>query len=156
RTQLPGMRLQVLVGSVDFAVNAVATGEADIAASFNAPEVRQVRAVHAVPYRLGAIVPPGHKLAARAAVTLDDCVPYPVVLPDETLFGRSTIGMALQAGGPRFRIAAICNRYSALVAMLRKGLGIGFLTRIDVARELRARELRWIPLRDPRVPVPVL
>jgi DNA-binding transcriptional LysR family regulator len=156
RAQLPGMRVQVLVGSVDFTINALATGEADIAVSFNAPEVRQVRAVHAVPYRLGAAVPPDHKLAGRGAVTLDDCVPYAVVLPDETLFGRSTIGMALQAGGPRFRIAAICNRYSALVAMVRNGFGIGFLTRLDVGRELHSRELRWVPLRDPRVPMPVL
>jgi len=156
REQLPGMRVQVLVGSIDFVVNAVATAEADIAVSFNAPEVRQVRTVHAVPYRLGAVVPPDHKLATRPAVDLDDCARYPVVLPDETLFGRSTIGMALQAGGPRFRIAAICSRYAALVAMIRNGIGIGFLTRIDVARELRQHELKFVPLRDQRVPVPIL
>jgi DNA-binding transcriptional LysR family regulator len=109
-----------------------------------------------VPFRLGAVMPPDHKLAGRGTVALADCVAYPVVLPDATLLGRSTIGMALQAGGPRFRIAAICNRYSALVAMVRNGFGIGFLTRLDVARELRTRELRFVPLRDSRVPAPVL
>lgn len=160
RAALPAMRVRLRVGTTDDVVGAVAGAEAEIGLALNAPEVRELRINHAVPLPIGAVVTPGHPLAARKAVRLDDCAPYPAILPDESLFGRSSIGMALTQGEADVKqaVAAYCNRYGAIMAMVRAGLGIGFLTRLDIGPEIapRGAGLSFVPLHDARVSSSIL
>lgn len=78
------------------------------------------------------VVPPGYPLAARKTVRLAECLRDPLILPEEGLVARSAIRAKLDAAR-QYQTVATSNRIAATKSMLRKDLGISFLTRLDVA-----------------------
>jgi DNA-binding transcriptional LysR family regulator len=115
---------------------------------YQIPPDRRLRALVRVPVRLGAVLRGGHPLAARPALSLADCVGYPMVLPDRSLVIGTLLQDALEhaaidAGRQTETNSLEFLRYAATV-----GDTIAFLNEFE-ARASAIPDLVFLPLRGP-------
>ncbi|MGQ7846761.1 LysR family transcriptional regulator [Granulosicoccus sp. 3-233] len=98
---------------------------------------------------VGAIVSPGHPLAAHSGVSIKDCSRFPLILPDQSWPLRRTLDAMLQQLDGGANILTTSNSVEFLRTMINQQLGIGFQTAMGIERRLTSGELVLIPLADP-------
>jgi DNA-binding transcriptional LysR family regulator len=145
RKRIQGLQLHLMVADTSTVLESVINGTVEIGVVINLSETAPVKRIWTVHNPVGVVVPPTHRLAGRKTITLADCIEEPFILPEEGLVARSAINAALGSAGP-YQTVAISNRIVALKSLLRKGLGISFLTWLDVATEVTTGELKFIEL----------
>jgi DNA-binding transcriptional LysR family regulator len=157
RKQYPGIDHSVQVAGAQAVVDLVFQGRAEVGITFNPPTVHTLRLEQTVIYHVGAVVPPDHALAHRSDVTFAECADYGLVIPDESLSLRAVLDLlwARSVGG-RIRGAITANSIGLLKALIRRGAGVGMLTRIDGDSEIKAGELCFVPLAEQKLPMSVL
>ena len=146
RAQLPGFRVEASVGTVDEIVGQIAMGGADLGIGFNVPPTPTLRTEFTLGLKVGAVVCPDHPLARRKRISLEECRPYPLILPDDALGLRHTIRAFLRTAADTHTIAAVANRIVSIKSLAQSGVGIAFLNRLDVGAEVAAKTLRFVPL----------
>ncbi len=101
RQQHPGIAVRVADLPVDGIVAAVEQGGADLGLGYDLPEVAAFRVAASRDWSIGAVVAPGHPLAAQSSALLAEVAGYPLILPAPTLsirafvddaFARQSIG----------------------------------------------------------------
>ncbi len=132
------------------------TKDADVGLAFNARPGPRVRVVTSVQPRFGAVMAPDHPLARRAQVTLLDCAAHPLIVPSDDWLDQTVTQSLFPGGLGDFNVVARGGRASVLRAFARAGLGITFLTRLEVEADIRGGQLVHIPLTDRRIGVPTL
>jgi DNA-binding transcriptional LysR family regulator len=100
---------------------------------------------------LGAVMPPGHELAAHASVTLAHCRDLPLVLADVGMPLRLVLDDASMAGGLNLEPVVESNSLETLKRTVKLGLGVTFLYRIDVEEDIQRGDLAFVPVDDPHV-----
>ena len=88
---------------------------------------------------LVAIVPPGHALADRASVTLEELAAEPMLIQQEGSGVRSVVEAALRESGVRDRdlkVAMELGLQQSVKAAVLDGFGITVISRLAVEREL--------------------
>ena len=88
---------------------------------------------------LVAIVPPGHPLAARGSVTLEELAAEPMLIQQEGSGVRSVVESALRENGVRdrdLRVAMELGLQQSVKAAVLDGYGITVISRLAVEREL--------------------
>ncbi|MES3001917.1 MAG: LysR family transcriptional regulator [Pseudomonadota bacterium] len=120
-------------------------GQADIGCTFvgRVPPSVVIAASAAMP--LGMVMPPGHPLAAKTEVTLEECAKYP--------FMRSSTSPAVtSAMSPEFakfweetEPVATCTSTIMLKRLICAGKGISCFSKIAFVDELSRGELIWRP-----------
>ena len=88
---------------------------------------------------LVAIVPPGHPLAARGSVTLEELAAEPMLIQQEGSGVRSVVEGALRENGVRDRdlkVAMELGLQQSVKAAVLDGYGITVISRLAVEREL--------------------
>ena len=88
---------------------------------------------------LVAIVPPGHPLASRGAVSLEELVAQPMLIQQEGSGVRSVVESAMREGGLRDRdlhVAMELGLQQSVKAAVLDGFGITVISRLAVEREL--------------------
>ncbi|PMR67300.1 LysR family transcriptional regulator [Halomonas heilongjiangensis] len=148
RERFPRVRFVVMTGLTDAILEQVVTGDADIGLCINPAVTPRVRFIEQVELEFGAVVAPSHPLAGHAALRLRDCLPYPAILPDSEMYHGSTLQQVLARADIALEPLASCNRILTLKSLARAGLGVAFLNRLDIARELIHGELLFKPLLD--------
>lgn len=149
----PGLSVALLVGHTQAVLESMLNGTADVGVIIHMPNKAPVHSLWTTSNPVGLVVPRHHRLALRESVALAQCLDEPLILADESLISRSAIRIALQAAGP-YRAVGSSNRVVAIKSMLRAGLGIAFLTRLDVATEEGSGEFSFVPLSDPSIEHP--
>ncbi|MDX5377099.1 MAG: LysR family transcriptional regulator [Halomonas sp.] len=148
RERFPRVRFVLTTGLTETILEQVASGEADIGICMNPPVTRRIRFEQAVELGFGAVVAPSHPLAEKASVRLRDCRPYPAILPSAEMFHGSTLERTLAHSDIDLTPLAGCNRILTIKSLARAGLGVAFLNKLDIARELEHGELVFKPLQD--------
>jgi len=157
RKQYPGIDHSIQIAGAQGVVDLILSGQAEIGLTFNPPNVQTVRLERTIVYQLGAVVAPGHPLADRAEVSFPECADYGLVIPDDSISLRAVLDTIWSRTiGGHVRGAITANGIGLLKALVRKGAGVGMLTPIDVAGELEAGELVFVPLSELNVPLSVL
>jgi DNA-binding transcriptional LysR family regulator len=153
----PGIVYRLQVSQSQAVVDLVLKGEADIGIAFNPPDGHEIRVERTLIYQLGAVVLPDHMLASRDEVTLAECSDHPLVGPDETNALRGILegAWARNVGAPP-RFAATASSIALIKSLVLKGIGVGLLTPIDVAAEVAAGQLRFVPIGQAKLPLSVL
>lgn len=149
----PGLSVALQVGHTQAVVEATLNGTADIGVVINLPGKVPVRSLWTCCDPVGLVVPLNHRLAQRKSVALAECLEDPLILADESLMSSSAIRNVLHSAGP-YRLGGTANRIVAVKSMFRAGLGVAFLTGLDVMPEIQRGELRHIPLSDPEIEHP--
>jgi DNA-binding transcriptional LysR family regulator len=137
-------------------INALLTQDADVGLAFNTRPGPRLRVITSVQPRFGAVMAPDHPLALRTKVTLLDCAAHPLVVPSDDWLDQSMTHSLFPGGLGDFNVVARGGRASILRAFARAGVGITFLTRLEVEADVRAGHLVHIPLADRRIGVPTL
>lgn len=127
---------------------AVAIGEADVGVAADTAELAGVRVY---PYRadpLVALLPRGHALARRKAITLARLAAIPMVALDaESAQARLVEGQAAKLG-LRPRIRARAGGFDALARFVAARAGVAVMSRVAAERACRSLPVAWVPLAD--------
>lgn len=131
--------------------------EADLVCAFNLTDHPRTTVAHSVPLPIGVITVPDHPLVRLPRVLLSDCVPYPVVAPGSDWLRHSMLRRLLEESDVPMRIIARTERLSPLKHLVREGIGIAFLARVGLERDIAAGRLAWTPLAERKIePVSVM
>jgi len=148
RKSYPGIHVSVTVASSARAAAMVEAGEADVGFTFDPPQTSALTVAFRHELVIGAVMAPGHPLAAKDDLTLADCLRYPVVLPAEGLSLRTRLDAALARIPGKLRTYVEANSLSFLRALARGDIAIGFQTKIGLEPDLVRGSLVFKPLSD--------
>ncbi|MBI1685147.1 LysR family transcriptional regulator [Caulobacter hibisci] len=157
RARYPGIQYRMQVCGSQAVDDLVLSGEFDLGLTFNPPKTHALRAERSLIYQIGAVVPAGHPLADKDEVSFADCDEWGVVAPDDSISIRPILEGCWQAAmGEPLRHNATANSITLVKAMVRSGIGVGVLTRLNILSELRAGEFVYVPFSHPKIPLSVL
>ena len=157
RETYPGIDQNIVVAGAQVAADMILECRAEIGLTFNPPEGPGLRLERTLVYQVGAVVAPGHALARRGEVAFAECEDHRLVIPDDTLSYRAILETVWgKTIGGRVRGAINANSIAMIKKLVKAGVGVGMLTQIDIAAELAAGELVFIPLSEPGIPLSVL
>jgi DNA-binding transcriptional LysR family regulator len=127
----------------------VAEGDVDIGLTFNLDDHPDLVLSADIAMPIMAMMAPGHPLARRPQVSVDDCAGYPMLLQLDTQPIRSQIDTELQILHKLRRPLVACNNMALLKQLVLNGLGIAFYTPIGFLRELENGTVRSVPVASP-------
>lgn len=122
---------------------------ADIAIMFDPEPEQGIDVLLTRELPIGAIVGPTHPLAGQAQVLIEDCTPYPLILPDQSWPLRKTLDSLLHEQDRHPTILTTSNSVEFLRTMINQQMGIGFQTAMGIENRLTSGELVLIPLAHP-------
>jgi DNA-binding transcriptional LysR family regulator len=96
------------------------------------------------------VVPPGHPWATRRSISLDGLAVEPLIIREPGSGSRSTLEKGLERAGASLawlNISVELGSNTAIKDAVKRGLGIAFLSKFCVRRELDSRELRAVGVR---------
>jgi DNA-binding transcriptional LysR family regulator len=125
---------------------ALVQGEADVGVAFALPRQPELRQVAVGRFRLGAIMPPDHPLAARRTVSFAACLDFPLILAEAGLSVQALL-LPVMARLPRPVQPVITSGSIELMRELaERGIGLAFQTRIGIEARIRAGKLVHVPI----------
>ena len=128
--------------------SAIINGDADLGIAFSLPRNPELHQLAVGRFRLGAVVPPTHPLADRKHVRIADCADYPLVMSDAQLSIRSLLHPTIVHSGRPITPAIEANSIELMKNLAEHDLGVTFMSRIGLEKELRAGTLVHVPLED--------
>ena len=144
----PRVRLRLKVLPFDQISNAVLTGEADLALSYNPPPSPGLRVVATHELSLGAVVSPKHPLTMRRQLRLADCAEFPLAIADASMTIRPAVELAFTRANLPLHATIETNSIEFMKKIARNGHAITFLNPVDVDDEVRAGEIRHLVLHE--------
>jgi DNA-binding transcriptional LysR family regulator len=133
---------------LDQMTNAVLTGEADLALTYNPMPSPGIRIVASHDLALGAVVSANHPLAKRKPLRLNDCAEFPLAISDHSMTIRPAIDLAFTRANIPLHPTVETNSIEFMKKIARSGQAITFLNPLDVSQEVQAGELRHLPLHE--------
>ncbi len=144
----PRVHLRLRVLPFDQMTNAVLTGEADLALSYNPPTSPGLRIVASHELAIGAVVSAKHPLATRRPLRLADCVEFPLAIADASMTIRPAVELAFTHANVPLHPTIETNSIEFMKKIARSGHAITFLNPVDVDEEVQAGEIRYLPLHE--------
>lgn len=151
RRDHPGIVTTVTASVVEGVVQALLTGDAHIGIAYSMPGHPNLTTTATYRTRLGAVVAPDHPLGRHGSVRLAECLDYPTVLADESLTIHGLMANAFAAVNIDFTPDYVTNSVELMKSMARTHEAVTFLSRIDVAQDIREGTLTFVPIRDGRL-----
>ncbi|MTJ83476.1 MAG: LysR family transcriptional regulator [Telmatospirillum sp.] len=143
----PRIRIHVRVQFIRDIMSAVINGDADLGLAYNLPTDPSLRILEKMEARLGAVMSPGHPLAAMGSVPLSYCASYPLIFADKAMLLNSIMTDAFAGAGVEVRPTFSTNSIETMKFLAMAGRGIAFLSRFDIAEELRMGLLTYVHIR---------
>jgi DNA-binding transcriptional LysR family regulator len=144
----PRVHIRIRVLPFDQMTNAVLTGEADLALTYNPPNSPGLRVVASHELALGAVVSVRHPLARRRALRLADCAEFPLAIADASMTIRPAVDLAFTRADIPLQPTIETNSIEFMKKAARSGQAVTFLNAVDVAEEVAAGEVRHLPLHE--------
>jgi len=142
----PGVSTSFKAASGEALSELLVEGHADIALAFDPRPQANVEVVDSCELPVGAIMGPGHPLENRGRVSLAECAPYPLILPDESWPLRRLLDKEIARLDAPLNILTSSNSEEFLRTMFDHHLGIGFQTVMGIETMLEKGELVFVPL----------
>ena len=144
----PNVRISIRAMFADDILRAVLTSEADLGLGFNVPSSAQIDVCWQADTRLGAVIPPAHRLARMETIPLAQCASYPLIFADRSMVIHGIIADAFAEAGLEIEPAFHTNSIETMKRLAASGEAIAFLSRFDIAEEQRDGLLTFRPVRD--------
>lgn len=149
RTAVPGISCTVTVGGTDELTASLASGRLDAVVAFNLRRSADFWIVNSRDMPIGIVTTPDHPLARKPAVTLADCVDYPIVLADDSLTLKPLLDALFSGSIERLDRVLTTNSIGLIKKAVASGAGISVLSALDVAFEVDNRSLVMRTLSEP-------
>ncbi len=146
--QHPLVSLSVELSTPDDAETALMTGKADLAAIFNLAPRRELLVLWKAQLPLGCVVAPGHALAGRKTVSFQEATAYPIALQSRAITIRRLLEAQFSWLFKDARGFVESNSLQLVKQLALGGQRLIFTSELDVAPELAAGSLVFIPIRD--------
>lgn len=145
----PKVTLTVRQAPPDDVIQAVEDGHADIGLTFTRFGRQSVRLAAELPAPFGAVVPPGHPLAAEDSVDLERCLAFPMVKhydPDGKHLFLDEI-----ARQETLNVEAAVHTNSMVLAknVIAQGHAIGIYIKYSLLAEIASGDIVFVPLTHP-------
>jgi DNA-binding transcriptional LysR family regulator len=125
---------------------AIAEGEADIGVAFALRRSAELQQVALGRFRLGAIVPPGHPLAARKKVTFSACLDYPLMLATPDLSINQLLEPVIAKTARQPKAVVTSSSVELMRELAARGTGIAFQTRLGLERQIADGAIVHVPI----------
>ena len=142
----PAVTFLVEGGTHGRIVHLVADGDVDFGVTFNLERHPDLILSADIAMPIMAMMAPGHPLAERSQVTVEECAAYPMLLQQDTQPIRSQIDTELLIRHKLRRPLVSCNNMALLKQLVLNGVGIAFYTPIGFLRELETGSVRAVPV----------
>jgi DNA-binding transcriptional LysR family regulator len=144
REKHPRVEIAVKVLGGEALTQAVLDGDVDLGLAYELQANPRVHIVGRIEQRLGAVVAPGHPLAAKAGIRLTDCLEYPLLVADESLSLRRITNLLVPAMAD-LRPVLETNSIDLLKRLARVSPNVAILNFADVSRDLESENLAFVP-----------
>jgi DNA-binding transcriptional LysR family regulator len=146
RRRAPRVTISVVtMGS--FAIpRAIAQGEADIGVAFALRRSSDLHQVAIGRFRLGAVVPPDHPLAAKTKVSFSACLDFPLMLATPDLSINQLLEPLMSRTTRQPRAVITSSSVELMRELAARGAGIAFQTRLGLERQIADGSIVHIPL----------
>jgi DNA-binding transcriptional LysR family regulator len=144
----PRISLEIQVASTDDAVAALLGGNADIAAIFNLSPHRDIHVLWKSDLPFGCVVAPGHDLARKKTISMQEVTAHPIALQSKALPIRRYLDARhgwLFAEGQKM---VETNSLQLVKILARSGNYVAFTSELDAAPEILDGSLVFLPVRD--------
>lgn len=146
--RFPGVRVEVAIENTHTIVPMVAHGTIALALIEGEFEPGDLQVTAFVQDELVLLVPPAHRLAARASVSLAELADEPLILREEGSGTRALFLRRLRATGREPAIALSLPSSEGILRAVELGMGITVISRVVARAALAAGTVVQIPLRD--------
>lgn len=148
---LPPVAYEVTVASTRLLTEMLFRNELDAIAAFNVPRVAQLRILFEQDCVLGLVHGNAIDLAGQSSVRLEDCLKWPLCLPDRSLSLHPRLNTEIF----RSRADPVIALRSSSIEVIRRFVaaneGVSFLTWYDVARDVEQGLIGFVPLDNRRL-----
>ena len=146
--RFPGITVGVAVLDNALVAKRIADGDVDAGILLGPPSMMGLEVLERVGVPLGIVVPPGHPLAHKASVRLGQTLEYRTIFPAAPLViheHAQRLYASHQIDSAKF---VQCNNTQMMRALIKRKVGIGMVSRLDVQADVEAGLLCFIPLSD--------
>ncbi|MDZ7839374.1 MAG: LysR family transcriptional regulator [Gammaproteobacteria bacterium] len=144
--EYPEVSTAFKAASGDALAELLLSGRVDIALAFDPAPQPGIELVGTCELPVGAVMSPGHPLEDRGRISLAECAPYPLILPDESWPLRRLLDGEIESLDVSLNILTSSNSEEFLRTMFDLHLGIGFQTVMGIEPQLERGELVFVPL----------
>jgi DNA-binding transcriptional LysR family regulator len=123
-------------------------GDVDLGLAFSLPRNPDLHQLTVGRFRLGAVVTPDHPLAGRKRVRIAECADFPLIMSDTQLSIRTLMHPSIAHSGRTITPAVESNSIELMKNLAERNLGVAFMSRIGLEKELKEEMLVHIPLED--------
>lgn len=142
------VRIKVVTAGSTSIPALVVNGDVDLGLAFSLPRNPELHQLAVGRFRLGAVVTPNHPLAGRKRVRIAECADYPLIMSDAQLSIRSLMHPSIVHSGRAITPTVEANSIELMKNLAEHDLGIAFMSRIGLEKELGNQTLVHIPLED--------
>jgi DNA-binding transcriptional LysR family regulator len=141
RQEFPSIVTKITVMQSKQVAEAIVAGEVDFGLMLHPQSSREllVRAHTAI--HVGFVTLPGHPIARHAQARFSDCALYPIIAPTEPLAVCEPIRSMEAATGVTIRSVASSDNIEMIKSLVKRGVGVGLLSWLDVTDEVTRGEL---------------
>ena len=147
----PAVQIRIVACDPMEIVHSIGQGNADLGLTFSPTRQGGITVLHDIPCPMHAIMRPDHALAARTALTLEDCGASRLLYQDSSSSMQAFFGPEMDAFKRAHEPAVISNTLATLKHLLLQGAGVAFYTRMGFTEELASGRLVAVPLADERL-----
>jgi DNA-binding transcriptional LysR family regulator len=151
----PAVRMELDSSNTESVADAIATGRAALGLVEGPPHSSQVRSEIWLADELVLLVPPSHEWASQRSITLQQLAAAPLLMRERGSGTREVIETTLDdAGLPArdLRLAMELNSTEAILGCIESGVGVGFVSRSAVQRQLAIGTLAIVQVKGLSIP----
>ncbi|HEY0275960.1 MAG TPA: LysR family transcriptional regulator [Paenirhodobacter sp.] len=133
------------------AIAALRNHDAEFALIFNPTLDPSIHVIASISQRLVALLRPGHPLAHKDKLSLEDCLAYPVALPGPELGTRQLIDQLAAREGYAMNVIAQSNSFEMLQGIVATSDAISFQIEVGAPPQRYGMRSVAVPLNDRRL-----
>lgn len=152
----PGLTFDMKVTDNQHVAQMIAAAEVDFGFVLDASPSAELALSASTVVKMGIAMPTHHPLASRKSLRLSDTQNETVIFPAAPLVVQKHVHALYAHLHLDVRQRVACNDLRMMRSLIRQGVGVGMLSWLDVASEVEAGTIAFVPLDGIHVSHPVL
>lgn len=151
----PAVHVELESSNTESVADAIGAGRAGLGLVEGPPHASQVRSEIWLEDELVLLVPPSHEWAGQRSITLQQIAAAPLLMRERGSGTREVIETTLETSGlpaRDLRIAVELNSTEAILGCIESGVGVGFVSRTAIHRQLAMNTLVIVPVAGLTIP----
>lgn len=149
QSRYPGISIGIRVLNNDIVGRTITSGEVDFGIFFEPQTFRDLVVQAFAEVNLGFVTPAGHPFGLQKQARFSACAGSPLILPAEPLAVHQQVAVLEGMSRMELNKKVTSDNIQMITSLVLQGIGIGILTSLDVATEVRDGQLSFTKITDP-------